>query len=72
MRHSGEVDKGGETMDSQILITLFFCLTCISIVGIIAIVAFKGGNRINFKAHMSSLEDTKVELEVEDNDIKKE
>lgn len=72
MRHSGEVDKGGETMDSQILITLFFCLTYISIVGIIAIVAFKGGNRINFKAHMSSLEDTKVELEVEDNDIKKE
>jgi len=59
-------------MDSQVLITLFFCLTCISIVGIVAIVAFKGGNKINFKAHMSSLEDTKIELEIENKDIKKE
>lgn len=59
-------------MDSQTLITLFFCLTCISIVGIVAIVAYKGNNKISLKAHMSSLEDTKVELEFEDKDIKKE
>lgn len=56
-------------MDSQTLTVLLFCLTCVTIAGIIAIVALKGGNKINFKAG-SSLEDT-IELEIENEDIKK-